>query len=57
MDELELMEMLIEIAERLLTITKEQDRILRQLEAARYTDALMEIESSLSVIRTRVGDP
>ena len=38
---LELTERLIEIADQLLTITKEQNRILQQLEAARYGDALM----------------
>ena len=54
---LELTERLIEIAEQLLTITKEQNRILQQLEAATYGDALMEIESSLAGIRERADGP
>ena len=54
---LELTERLIEIADQLLTITKEQNRILQQLEAARYGDALMEIESSLAGIQERADGP
>lgn len=53
MDNLELTERLIEIVTELLAITKEQNRILQQLDAASHADAIAEIERSVSDLRER----